>query len=246
MLDIPYWSRFTNRCTYDTQPPCNTCVIDELQYKKGNILQYKANSSCLTKSQKYAQLATGRSTSRTKTYASQSQQYTDSNTNSLAQVGYTNLNINTLPFPTLTQDPITPCPVAKPIDNNALPANIPFSNDNNIPPVIPPVNNDNKQSNNVIPNNPNNDGTTTTNDIIIKNGGNLICTIVQNKCTSEIMNVYKNQECYSTTFSNVPGPGKLCWTGKKPTYYPRNRNTYSSGGSKFPTNAILIPVNQCP
>lgn len=54
---------------------------------KGNILQYKANSSNLTKNQRYAKIARGQWTNRTKTWATQSQTYTNPNTTSLARVG---------------------------------------------------------------------------------------------------------------------------------------------------------------
>jgi hypothetical protein len=238
------WSRVKNPCVYDTQPPCSTCVVDYLQYVKGNILQYKANSSNLTKSQRYSQIAKGMWVNRTKTYSTQSQIYTDNNTNSLSQVNYTNLNISTLPFPTPTTLPITACPQVIPVYANSLPQNIPFSTTNNtLPPLIPTNTAKKSKTNSLVPTN--NNQPAVASPIIIPNGGNLICNVVQDKCSGQILNVGVQQTCFSTSFSDVPGSGMLCWTGDKPTYYPRTRVSYSSGGTKFPTNATLIPVNNC-
>lgn len=56
---------------------------------KGNVLQYKANSANLTKQQRYSKIARGQWTNRTKTWATQSQKYTNPNTGSLLRVGGT-------------------------------------------------------------------------------------------------------------------------------------------------------------
>jgi len=110
-LPIPprVWSRVQSQCTYilpgssyDSAyiPLTNQTVSlgqalyeDKLQYK-GNILQYKGNSSRLTKTQKYSQLAKGFGPNRRKVYATQTQTYTNPNTSSLQRVNYTNF-----PFP---------------------------------------------------------------------------------------------------------------------------------------------------
>ena len=55
---------------------------------KGNILQYKKNSSNLTKQQRYSQIAKGQWTNRTKSWASQTQTSTNPNTSSLLRVNY--------------------------------------------------------------------------------------------------------------------------------------------------------------
>lgn len=55
---------------------------------KGNILQYKKNSSSLTKQQRYSQIAKGQWTNRTRSYASQTQTTTNPNTASLLRVNY--------------------------------------------------------------------------------------------------------------------------------------------------------------
>jgi hypothetical protein len=104
------WSRVQNKCTFTvpgstyTQayiPLTNQTVSqeqadyeDKLIYK-GNILQYKANSYMLTKSQKYTQLSKGFGPNRRKVFATQSQSYTNPNTS-----GFQRVNYSTIPFPT--------------------------------------------------------------------------------------------------------------------------------------------------
>lgn len=107
------WSRVQNPCTYTdasnnsdinynqiyipltgqtiTQSQAN---YEEKLIYKGNILQYKGNSSRLTKSQQYTQLAKGFGPNRKKIYATQSQTYTNPNTTILQRVNY-----KTYPYP---------------------------------------------------------------------------------------------------------------------------------------------------
>ena len=101
------WSRVQNQCsviaTNQNQNNQNSNVLIPLlgitvpnsssQYyaeliNKGNVLQYKKNSSNLTKNQRYSQIAKGMWTNRTKTWASQSQTYTNPNMTSLRRVNY--------------------------------------------------------------------------------------------------------------------------------------------------------------
>ena len=102
------WSRVQNNCTYTVdssynslyQPLINRTLssgeayFKDKQLYKGNILQYKGNSSRITKKQKYAQIAKGMWCNRTKVFATQSQTYTNPNTTGLLRVNYT-----TLPYP---------------------------------------------------------------------------------------------------------------------------------------------------
>lgn len=103
------WSRVQNKCTYiipDSSynsayiPLTNQTVslaqanYEEKQFYKGNVLQYKGNSSRLTKKQKYTQLAKGFGPNRTKVFATQTQTYTNPNTSGLLRVNYT-----TYPYP---------------------------------------------------------------------------------------------------------------------------------------------------
>ena len=110
------WSRVQNRCTFvdssnnsyyqsvfiplpaipftqQPMPLAEANYQDKLLYK-GNILQYKGNSSRLTKKQQYTQLAKGFGPNRTKVFATQTQTYTNPNTTGLQRVNYT-----TYPFP---------------------------------------------------------------------------------------------------------------------------------------------------
>jgi hypothetical protein len=94
-LPIPprVWSRVQPYCIYQKTEPTSQTILNENLYK-GNILQYKNNSAQLTKKQKYAQIAKGCGPSRKKVYATQSQTYTNPNTNGLLRVNYA-----TIPFP---------------------------------------------------------------------------------------------------------------------------------------------------
>ena len=110
-LPIPprVWSRVQNPCTYvvpdnsynsiyiplinETTTLAQANYLEKVQYK-GNILQYKGNSSRITKNQKYSQISKGLWANRTKVYATQTQTYTNPNTIGLARVNYTNI-----PFP---------------------------------------------------------------------------------------------------------------------------------------------------
>lgn len=95
-LPIPprAWSRVETRCTFDTSVNDNSSSYDPFifrrlaQLNKGNVLQYKKNSSQLTKNQRYSQIAKGLWTNRTKTWATQSDTHTNPNTTSLQRVGY--------------------------------------------------------------------------------------------------------------------------------------------------------------
>ena len=96
------WSRVQNQCTYvdslnnavyqNVYVPLTgkTVTLEQAIYQdkllsKGNILQYKKNSSSLTKKQKYTQICKGMWTNRTKSYATQTQTYTNPNTSNLLQ-----------------------------------------------------------------------------------------------------------------------------------------------------------------
>ena len=61
--------------------------------QKGNILQYKKNSSNLTKNQRYSKIAKGQWTNRTKSWATQSQTYSNPNTSSLLRVNYSRIPV---------------------------------------------------------------------------------------------------------------------------------------------------------
>lgn len=112
------WSRVQNQCTFtDNNSSYNSIFLPltgktgtqaEANYQKqmllkGNILQYKKNSSSLTKNQKYTQICKGMWTNRTKSYATQTQTYSNPNTSNLQQVNFTSVptngNITYIPGP---------------------------------------------------------------------------------------------------------------------------------------------------
>lgn len=89
------WSRVQNSCTYEnvsnTSNSTNYALSDYQRNmsNKGNVLQYKGNSARFTRSQLYAQLAKGTGPNRTKSFATQSQTYSNPNTTGLLRVNYT-------------------------------------------------------------------------------------------------------------------------------------------------------------
>jgi len=89
-LPIPprAWTRVENKCTYSDSIYDPTIFYRAALINKGNVLQYKKNSTQLTKKQRYSQIAKGLWTNRTKTWATQSATYTNPNTASLKRVGY--------------------------------------------------------------------------------------------------------------------------------------------------------------
>lgn len=244
------WTRFENRCVYQ-QPlavaDINTQVyipllqktvpIGSVQYElamlsKGNVLQYKKNSSNITKAQKYAQIAQGMWTNRNTTWASQTQTVTSPNTKSLRRVNYTNsVIVNGIAVPTI--DPITcPSPIIPvypvlPNSGGNEPNPIP-------PPVLPPTPQPSGPSGPIIPPiiiipiPP---------PIVIPNGGSLVCNVIENICTGEIYSITVDQKCYPTSDSDVPGPIiNLCYNNSLPTYYPKTKLTYGTSGNKWPIN----------
>jgi len=117
------WSRVQAPCTSDRSDASEvyipilkkTVPIGELYQElaminKGNVLQYKQNSSNLTKKQRYAQIAKGLWVNRTTTYATQTETYSNPNTRSLKRVNYTNITTNGTP----TNLPITCTPPTNP------------------------------------------------------------------------------------------------------------------------------------
>jgi hypothetical protein len=117
-LPIPEraWSRVENRCPNDSSS--NFKNHSDIYYKtalinKGNVLQYKKNSTQLTKKQRYAQIAKGLWTNRTKTWATQSDTYTNPNMTSLKRVGYIEYSSNDITpgSPANPSGPYTPISV---------------------------------------------------------------------------------------------------------------------------------------
>jgi hypothetical protein len=77
--------------------------------------------------------------------------------------------------------------------------------------------------------------------IIIPDGGSLNCNISENICTGQIYRTGTGKPCNPTSDSDVPGPiVPLCYDDSLPTYYPRERRTFSAGGNKWPQGEKLI------
>jgi hypothetical protein len=82
------WQRRENNCVYETNN-VKTELEEKQKINKANVLQYKNNSSNLTKNQKYALMAKGKWNYK-KTYATQSE------TNSISNTQHLLSNVNTL------------------------------------------------------------------------------------------------------------------------------------------------------
>ena len=93
------WTRFENSCIFDTTsvPNYGADTNKLTMLYKGNILQYKKNSSNITKAQRYGQIARGMWTNRTTTWATQSQTYTNPNTQNLKRVNYSTIPNTNIP-----------------------------------------------------------------------------------------------------------------------------------------------------
>lgn len=224
------WSRVQNSCVQLSLSEADTIAM----LNKGNVLQYKANSSNLTKAQKYSKIAKGQWINRNTTWATQSARgYTNPNTTSLKRTGnVVNIAISSstgqLIGPTLA--PIT-CQQSIITNNENLPSNI--ANESDTSPDIPPPVEPTPESNvspNIIP-------VTSVEPIVIQDGGVLICSVQENVCTGETKSTISQQLCNPTTDSNVPGQiQELCWNDGTQTWFPRQRYIMTNSGNKFPYN----------
>lgn len=239
------WSRVQNSCSLITastvdqlvQVPYTGEIVPYYELgprlamiSKGNVLQYKKNSSNLTQWQKYSQIAKGQWVNRTKTWATQSTRgYTNPNNMSLIRSGGTNVTLDGAP----TALPVT-CPKI-PINNNpVLPTN--GGGGTSTPPLPPPPQPPSDGGSTVIPIIP----VPIVEPIVIQDFGNLVCGTFENLCTGEIIQPIKLDNCHPTTDSDVPGPiESLCWNDGNPTWYPRQRYIMTNSTNKWPVNAVL-------
>jgi hypothetical protein len=206
----------------------------EKMYRKGNVLQYFNNSARFTKNQKYARICQQNYVS----WASQTEYSSDPNTNLLKRVNeeYTPLpNQNIIDDNMVTSIKNALC-IKTPINNNnSLPVNNGGNNQPPPPPPPPPPPINNSPSMPPIITDP---GYVL---YVIPNGGQLLCNQIVNPCTNTLLQEFKNGECYSTTYSNVPGrPQLLCWSGRDPVYIPKVKRTYGTSNTKWPINAKFI------
>lgn len=231
------WYRVQNNC-FDLDSTYYGNKLDML--KKGNVLQYKANSSNLTKTQKYSLIAKGQWTNRNTTWASQSTRgFTNPNTTSLKRSGnVVNVAIDPITGQILgptTEPPSCPKPIIK--TNEALPSNGGGGSDvsePNLPPQLSPQHGSNVFPPPVAPSTP-------PAPIVIQDGGVLICSVQENICTGKSQQSSSQQLCHPTTDSDVPGKIEyLCWNDGSQTWYPRQRYIMSNSTDKWPVNAKLV------
>lgn len=251
-LPIPSraWSRVQNNCSIVTDnnsfvkvPYTNKIVPFGLlgqriaMLNKGNVLQYKANSSNLTQAQKYSKIAQGKWSNRNTTWATQSTRgYTNPNNTSLKRSGnVTNVAIDPITGAIIgtTNAPVT-CPQTITYINEGLPSNggggIPQEPE--IPPPIEPTPNSNTFPP-IIPDTP-------TEPIVIQDEGILICSVQENVCNGETKSTLSQQLCNPTSDSDVPGQIEyLCWNDGTPTWYPRQRYIMTNSANKWPVNSTL-------
>lgn len=249
-LPIPprAWSRVQNNCSLfenfqDNQQvrlpysgkivPASTLYLEYAMLNKGNVLQYKKNSSNLTKQQRYSQIAKGLWTNRNTTWATQSTRgYTNPNNQSLERAGSINITLAGVP----TTAPVT-CPTPKNIINDILPPVGSGGSENPEvipPPPPPPTENSGTVLPDTIPEQP-------VEPIVIQDLGILVCGTQENVCTGEIIRQRTDIICHPTTDSDVPGQiMELCWNDGTPTWYPRQRYVMSNSGNKWPVNAPLL------
>lgn len=245
------WSRVQNSCslTYDsdlvkdpyTGQYVSSIVLAEriAMLNKGNILQYKVNSSNLTKAQRYSKIAKGQWVNRNTTWATQSTRGgTNPNSTSLKRVGNV-INIAIDPTTGIIIGPtIAPISCPKPFipNNPMLPSNISGGGDVINPILPPPI--DPTPGSNIFPNIVQD---VPISPIVIPDGGTLICSIQENVCTGETKRSLSQQLCHPTTDSNVPGPiRELCWNDGTQTWYPKTRYVMTNSANKWPVNAILV------
>ena len=248
------WSRVQNSCSLsdDFQEgrqvklpysgklvPTSTLYLEYAMLNKGNVLQYKKNSSNLTKQQRYAQIAKGLWTNRNTTWATQSTRgYTNPNNQSLERANSINITLDGAP----TTAPVT-CP---------KPTNIVY-------PPLPPSNNGGSANPEVIPPPPPppTEGSGTAlppaiveppvEPIVIRDLGTLVCGTQENVCTGEIIRQPTDIICHPTSDSDVPGPlMELCWNDGTPTWYPRQRYIMTNSTNKWPVNATLLSAINIP
>ena len=221
------WSRVSNFCLSDNFTT-NSQILDAIaMLNKGNVLQYKKNSSNLTQNQRYSKIINGNWSNRTTTQASQSDSNTNPNTKMLKRVNTTNITTDG----TSTTAPLT-C-----IQKLSLITNLPKIVHSGKPPIPTPP----PPPPPIVPG-----GTSwpvvssTTTPTVINSGGNLICNVVENPCTGESIISQMSSNCNPTTASDVPGPiQELCYANNTPTWYPRQRYTMNNSTTKWPANAKL-------
>ena len=225
------WYRYSNSCIQFPIVNDVRSAYELSMLAKGNILQYKKNSSNITKNQRYSQIAKGMWTNRTTTWATQSDTYTNPNTSNLKRNGYSGSvdGVNTIYDPRICPPPII-TPTNNPLPDigsggvQSPPIPPPPPEPPGSTPILPP-----SQSTPIVP------------VPVIPDGGTLQCNVTENICTGQVTSKTKQSFCYPTSSSDVPGRIiYLCYNDGLPTYYPKTKLTYGTSGDKWPVNAKFI------
>jgi hypothetical protein len=203
---------------------------------KGNVLQYKKNSQSLSKSQIYSRIAQR----PRKTWATQTDTYSNANLSSLKRTGNAqNIAIDPITGAILgeTNEAVT-CTEYVPSTNDSLPVNT-GGGSSVAEPGIPPAISDTSGSTDEVF--PTIQEETEISPIIIQNGGSLICSVQENICTGEITAKIFDPMVHPTTDSDVPGSIQLLyWNARLNSWYPRERRRMTNSGNKWPVNATLL------
>jgi hypothetical protein len=231
------WTRYHNICSQPDAP--NISIEEQLRLemiRKGNVLQHKNNSSRWTKWQKHWYLSQRSFTS----WASQTQTVSNPNPDLLKRVNskyiVSPISSNIIDINTVTSIQNINCIKDKiPIINNLPDIGNDGEKQPDVPPPPPPDIENN--TNNILPI-VDTDGTTM---YVIEDGGTLICNKRVDPCTGQLLQEFRNRDCYPTTCSDVPGRiQELCWSGRVPTYFPKVKRTYGTSNNKWPINAKFI------
>ena len=229
------WVRYHNRCSQNENLTITAKEAYLLQMnRKANILQHNNNNARFNKNQKYGQIANR----YFKTFGSQTQTYSNPNIKSFER---TNESYIVLPNVTIiNNNDVTliqniNCIKDKIQDNFP---NLPSIGENGDEPIIIPpqpiINPVNPADPPYIPP----PGETI---YIIPDGGKLLCNRIADPCTGDILDKTRNNNCFPTTCSDVPGKIKLlCWSGREQIYFPKVKRTYGTSGNKWPINAKFI------
>lgn len=225
------WSRVQLPCSQIDMTSEN--YYKYLMLKKGNILQYKKNSSCFTNKQIYSLISQKKWTNRNTTWGTQNDRgYTNPNTKMLKRNNAINITIDG----TETFLPTT-CPSIPSSNNNTLPMNQPSQDGNagknpELPPIMPETSNNGSvlpPSNETIPNNP----------IVIQDLGTLTCNVIENPCTSYTKVTQSNNFYHPTSDSDVPGKIEfLYWNESMQSWFPKEQRKMTNGNVKLTDASI--------
>lgn len=251
---IREWSRVQNRCFIDPDntdklvkiPLLNKTVpVEQAGYwlamlNKGNILQYKNNSSSLTKKERYSKIAKGQWVNRNTTWATQNTKgYTNPNTTMLARSGnVVNIAISQTTGTIIgeTTAPVTCGSIMNKynfmlppsgssqsagVDNpTILPEPIPASAEITVPYITPGP-----------PPQP----------IVVQDSGVLLCNEREFICTGKKIKNPATMPYHLTSDSDVPGPIEaLYWNDGITPWYPKQRYIMTNSDNKWPESSSSI------